>query len=51
MITFAILLLVFAFVLFAVSAFGVNGGRINLVSAGLACMVLAQLLNSGIIHG
>jgi hypothetical protein len=49
--TIALLLLVIAFVLFLVSAFGVSGGRINLVSAGLACMVLAQLLGAGILHG
>lgn len=39
-----ILLLVFAFVLFVVAAFGVAAGRINLVAAGLACLTAAQLM-------
>ncbi len=37
------ILLVAAFILFVLAAFGV-GGRINLVAAGLACWVLAELL-------
>jgi hypothetical protein len=36
------ILLVFAFVLFAVAAFNVQS-RINLIAAGLACWVATQL--------
>lgn len=43
----ALILLVFAFVLFALAAFGVPGGRFNLVAAGLAFWVLSVLLGQG----
>ena len=43
-----LILLIAAFILFVLAAFGV-GGRFNLVAAGLACWVLAVLLPS--IHG
>ena len=39
-----IILLVFAFVFFALAAINLGGGRINLVAAGLAAWVLAQLV-------
>ena len=41
--TLATLLLIFAFVLFTVAAFGVSS-RINLVAAGLACATASVLL-------
>ena len=44
------LLLVVAFVLFVLAAFGLPLGRINLVSAGLACWLLSQILGSGILR-
>ena len=37
------ILLVAAFVLFVLSAIGVPSGRVNLMAAGLACWVGAQL--------
>lgn len=40
----ALIFLIAALVLFIVAAIGVPSGRINLVSAGLACMVAAQLV-------
>lgn len=40
----SLILLVFAFVLFAVAATGVAASRYNLVAAGLACWVLGNLL-------
>jgi len=36
-------LIVAALVCFVLAAFGVSGGRINLVAAGLACWVAASL--------
>lgn len=39
-----LILLVFAFVLFVVAAIGVAASRFNLIAAGLACWVAAQLL-------
>lgn len=33
----AFILLLIAVILFAIAAFGVDGGRINLLAAGLAC--------------
>ncbi len=39
----ATILLVAAFVLFVLSAIGVPAGRVNLLAAGLACWVGAQL--------
>ena len=44
MIHVRLVLLVFAFVLFAVSAFGVSHPRCNLTAAGLAFWVLASLI-------
>jgi hypothetical protein len=40
------ILLVAAFVLFVLAAFGVAAGRINLIAAGLACWVAAQLFGA-----
>jgi hypothetical protein len=40
----ALILMVFAFVLFVLAAVGVPAGRINLIAAGLACATLAYLL-------
>lgn len=42
----ATILLVAAFVLFVLSAIGVPSARINLMAAGLACWVAAQLAPS-----
>jgi hypothetical protein len=44
------LLLVVAFVLFALAAFGLPVGRINLLAAGLACWLLSQILGAGILR-
>lgn len=44
MITLALLLLVAAFVLFVVVALGVTVTKFNLLAAGLACWVLAQIV-------
>ena len=44
------LLLVGAFVLFVLAAFGLPVGRINLLAAGLACWLLSQILGSGILR-
>jgi len=44
MTTLDLILLVFAFVLFALAAAGVPSPRINLIAAGLACWVLTTLL-------
>lgn len=41
--TFHLILLVAAFVLFVIAAFGI-GGRFNLIAAGLACYVLTKVL-------
>ena len=38
------ILLVFAFVLFALGTWGVPSGRVNLIAAGLACWMLSQLV-------
>lgn len=46
--TVFLLLMLLAFVCFAVSAFGV-ASRINLVSAGLAFMALAFALHAGLL--
>lgn len=40
----ALILLIAALVLFIVAAVGVPSGRINLMSAGLACWVASQLV-------
>jgi len=42
--TIATLLMIFAFVLFAIATFGVNSGRFNLIAAGLACWSLSIIL-------
>lgn len=39
-----LVLLIFALVLFIIAAIGINAGRVNLIAAGLACMVAAQLV-------
>ncbi len=39
MVNLHLVLLVFAFVLFVLAAFGVPSGRWNLIAAGLACWV------------
>lgn len=39
----SLILIIAAFVLFLLSAMGVPSGRFNLVAAGLACYVAAQL--------
>ena len=44
----ALILLVFAFVLFAVAAAGVAASRFNLIAAGLACWVAAQLITAAV---
>jgi hypothetical protein len=43
--TISLILLVFAFVLFLLSAFGVGAPRFNLLAGGLACWVLSILLS------
>ena len=40
----ALIFLIAALVLFIVGAIGVPSGRINLMSAGLACWVASQLI-------
>jgi hypothetical protein len=40
----SLILLVAALILFVLAAFGVAGGRFNLVAGGLACWVLSVLL-------
>lgn len=42
------LLLILAFVFFVLGAVGAPLGRLNLISAGLACWVLAVLLPPGL---
>lgn len=44
------LLLIVAFILFALSAIGLPVGRISLVSAGLACWVLSEIMGAGILR-
>jgi hypothetical protein len=46
MATISLILLVAAFVLFILSAMSVPVPRINLMAAGLACWVLAQILGA-----
>ena len=41
--TISLILLVAAFILFVIAAIGVAAGRVNLLAAGLACLVAAQL--------
>jgi hypothetical protein len=43
------LLLIVAFVLFVLGAFGLPVGRFSLISAGLACWLLSQILAAGIL--
>jgi hypothetical protein len=42
----SLILLVFAFVLFAVASAGVAHPRINLTAAGLACWVASQIVGT-----
>jgi hypothetical protein len=44
MITLTVLLLILAFVCFALAAFGIGAGRVNLIGAGLALWVLTLLI-------
>lgn len=46
--TIALFLLIAALVLFIVSALGV-GSRINLQSAGLACLVASMIFGAGVL--
>jgi hypothetical protein len=39
-----LILLIVAAVCFGAAALGFNGGRINLVAAGLLCLTLVQLI-------
>ncbi len=41
-----LVLLIAAFILFALAAAGVTSGRINLVAAGMACWVLSVLVST-----
>jgi len=47
--SFSLLLLVVAFILFVLATFGV-GGRFNLIAAGLACWLLSIIIGSGGLH-
>lgn len=42
-----LIFMVLALVLFAIAAAGISAGRINLVAAGLTCVVAARLLGGG----
>jgi hypothetical protein len=44
----SLILLIAAFILFALSAFNVPSGRINLTAAGLACWTLSLLVVQGL---
>lgn len=44
MVTLRLVLLILAFLLFAISAAGISAQRINLLAAGLAIWVLATLV-------
>jgi hypothetical protein len=44
------LLIIVAFVLFALGALGLPVGRFNLLSAGLACWLLSEILAAGILR-
>jgi hypothetical protein len=44
MLTFILLLA--AFILFALAAFGIGHPRVNFLAAGLACWVLVALINA-----
>lgn len=46
--TLATLLLLIAFVLFVLGAFGATRPNVNWISAGLACWALSALLGSGL---
>jgi len=45
-----IILLVAAFILFVLVAINVPSARVNLLGAGLACWVLAEILGHGMLH-
>lgn len=47
-VSLALILLVFAFVLFVCAAIGVPSGRINLIGAGLACWVASTFLGAAL---
>lgn len=47
----SLILLVFAFVFFAIAAFNVATTRVNLIAAGLALVTLAEILGSAQLHG
>lgn len=43
-------LLIAAFVLFVLVAVNVPSARVNLLGAGLACWVLAEIIGHGVLH-
>lgn len=43
-----LILRIAAFILFAIAAFGVAAARFNLVAGGLACWVLAEVLDGNV---
>lgn len=46
-----LILLVFGFVFFVLAAFWVpNPPRVNLIAAGLACWIMAEMLSHGLLH-
>lgn len=45
MITVSVVLLIAAFILFVLAAISVPVPRVNLIGAGLACWILAQLIS------
>lgn len=47
---FSLILLIAAFLLFALGAIGVSSGKINLMSAGLACWVLSHIVAGGLVN-
>ena len=50
MIALSVVLLIVALVCFILAAFGALATRVNLVAAGLACWVLAEILRAGLVH-
>jgi len=48
--TVATLFLVLALICFVVAAIGYSYRKVNLLGAGLACLVLAQLIGGGTLH-
>ena len=47
--TIPAVLMIVAFILFVIAAFGVPSGRFGLVAAGLASFTLARILQAGIL--